>query len=207
MIGSLVLQHCLDSEDVASVVSLVRRASGVLHEKLEEVVVNDFSQLDENASCFEAVDIVYYCLGVYTGAVDAETFHRITIDYPEILARILIGKNSEVTFCLLSGAGADRNERSRMMFARDKGTIENRLSRMGFKDFHTFGPGYIYPVDSRNEPNFSYRVFRWLYPVIRLLGNNASIRSTELAQVMFNVGLSSCQLEILENRDIMEQVK
>ncbi|MEW8470363.1 MAG: NAD-dependent epimerase/dehydratase family protein [Candidatus Thiodiazotropha sp.] len=33
MIGSLVLKHCLESDEVASVISLARRPSGIQHEK------------------------------------------------------------------------------------------------------------------------------------------------------------------------------
>lgn len=204
MIGSLVLQHCLDSDEVDAVISLLRRPSGITHKKLEEIIVTEFLNLDENVACFEHIDIVYYCQGVYTGAVDRELFRRITVDYPEALAKVLITKNPHLRFCLLSGAGADRKEKSRIMFAMDKGAIENRLSQMGFSAFHAFRPGYIYPVTPRKKPNFSYRLWRWLYPLIKLLGSNASIRSTELAQAMFKVGLNGSEREILENRDILK---
>ena len=202
MIGSLVLEHCLQSPKVAQVTSLIRRATGITHEKLNEVIIEDFLDLDENASYLELVDVVYYCLGVYTGAVDRDLFHKITVHYPETISKILHKKNPDLIFCLLSGAGADRKEKSRMMFAMDKGIIENRLSKMGFKSFHAFRPGYIYPVSPRKEPNLGYRVWRALYPLIKLFGDNASIKSTELASAMFKVGINGCDMEILENRDI-----
>lgn len=203
MIGGLVLQLCLDNDGISSVTSLVRKTSGINHAKLNEVIINDFSALDQDASYFESIDIVYYCLGVYTGAVDRELFRKITVDYPETLAKVLCSKNSDITFCLLSGAGADRKEKSRMMFAKDKGIIENRLSQMGFKAFHAFRPGYIYPVTPREEPNITYKISRFLYPLLKLLGSNASIKSTELAASMFKVGLNGSDKEIFENRDIV----
>ena len=202
MIGGLVLEHCLQSREVAQVTSLVRRATGTRHEKLNEVIIDDFLSLDENAPYLESVDVVYYCLGVYTGAVDRELFRMITVDYPDALAKALYRKSLDLTFCLLSGAGADRNEKSRMMFAMDKGIIENKLSKMGFKSFHAFRPGYIYPVTPRKEPNPGYRIWRALYPAIKLFGDNTSIKSTELASAMFRVGINGCDMEILENRDI-----
>ena len=207
MIGSLVLEHCLQSEEVSRVISLVRRSSITEDPKLEEVVIEDFLDLDEEAEYWDSVDVVYYCLGVYTGAVDKELFRQITIDYPEALATLLRKKSPDLVFCLLSGAGADRSETSRMMFARDKGSIENKLSKMGFKSFFTFRPGYIYPVTPRTEPNFSYTVMRFLYPVIRLMGKNSSIKSTDLAAAMVEVGLhgsDGSDLEIFENKDILE---
>jgi nucleoside-diphosphate-sugar epimerase len=206
MVGSLVLECCLKSQEVSSVTSLGRRTSGIKHKKLHEVVIHDFLNLDETASYFESVDIVYYCLGVYTGAFDREQFRRITVDYPEALAKVLYKKNPDIQFCLLSGAGADRSERSRMMFAKDKGAIENRLSNMGFQSFHAFRPGYIYPVISRNEPNLSYKISRFLYPLLKLLGPRFSITSTELATAIFHVGIHGCDLEILENKDILKEV-
>jgi nucleoside-diphosphate-sugar epimerase len=206
MIGSLVLQYCLRSPEVSQVTSLVRRPSGSKHEKLNEVIIHDFMKLDEHAAYFESVDIVYYCLGVYTGAVDRDQFWKITVDYPETLAKVLHQKSPDLRFCLLSGQGADRTERSKMMFAKDKGAIENRLSKIGFKSFHAFRPSYIYPVTPRKEPNLSYKVTRFLYPVIKLLGNRLSIKSTELAASMFNVGINGCDLEILENKDILKRI-
>ena len=206
MIGSLVLEHCLQSEEISRVISLVRRSSNITHPKLQEVIVEDFLNLDEEAEYWDSVDVVYYCLGVYTGAVNKELFRQITVDYPEALATILRKKSPDLVFCLLSGAGADRTETSRMMFARDKGSIENTLSKMGFTSFFAFRPGYIYPVTPRNEPNFSYKVMRLLYPVIRLMGKNSSIKSTDLAASMFEVGLHGSDLEILENKDILELV-
>lgn len=204
MIGGLVLDHCLKSQHISQVTSLVRRPSGVSHPKLQEVVVENFLILDGDADYFDNIDIAYYCLGVYTGAVDRELFRQITIGYPEALGRLLEKKNPELRFCLLSGAGADRNEKSRMMFARDKGIIENRLSAMGFEAFYAFRPGYIYPVTRRQEPNLSYRIMRSLYPLIKFLGRNSTIPSTELAGAMFRVGLEGHHTEILENRDILE---
>ncbi|MFC1524282.1 NAD-dependent epimerase/dehydratase family protein [Thermodesulfobacteriota bacterium] len=206
MIGGLVLEHCLESPEIAKVTSLVRRSTGIKHDKLDEVIIEDFLDLEENVQYFESVDVVYYCLGVYTGSVDRELFRKITVDFPETLAKVLVKKNPGLRFCLLSGAGADRTEKSRMMFAEDKGTIESRLSKMGFASFHAFRPAYIYPVTPREEPNFSYKLWRFLYPLVKLFGDNTSIKSTELASAIFKVGIEGCDQEILENRKILELV-
>lgn len=207
MIGSLVLAHCLEDARVSKVTSLLRNTTGLKHDKLTEIIVDDFLVLDDMAGRFKDLDAVYYCQGVYTGAVDRETFRQVTVDYPDALANAVLANSPQARFCLLSGAGADRTEKSRMAFARDKGIIENRLSAKGLGSFHSFRPGYIYPVTPRQEPGFGYRLSRWLYPVIRLFGDNASIRSTDLAQAMFQVGMTGHELEVLENRDIARLVR
>ena len=203
MIGGLVLQLCLESPRVSQVTSLLRRKSDVAHAKLNEIIVADFQALDETEPWLRNLDAVFYCQGVYTGKVDRETFRQITVDYPDALADAVVKNSPAARFCLLGGAGADRSERSRIAFARDKGIIENRLSAKGLGAFHSFRPGYIYPVTPREEPGFAYRILRWFYPVIRLLGDNASVRSTELAEAIVRVGLTGHDQECLENRDIV----
>ena len=204
MIGSLVLRQCIEHPDVTEIISLCRRPSKNVHSKVSEVIVSDFLALDEDAMYFRNIHAVYYCLGVYTGAVDKDKFVQITVDYPETLARVVSQKSPGARFCLLSGAGADRTEKSKMAFAKAKGTIENRLSQVFPGTFHTFRPGYIYPVVARQEPGTGYRILRWLYPIIRLFGDNSSIRSTDLASAIFTAGLFGNPSEVLENRDIVK---
>jgi uncharacterized protein YbjT (DUF2867 family) len=203
MVGSEIISICANSDEVNKIISLVRRKSPAVHPKVTEIVIEDFNQYGTVADCFKDIHVVFYCLGVYTGAVAAEEFRKITVDYPVQLAQAIHKVNTEASFCLLSGQGADRTEKSTIMFARDKGAAENKLSAIGLKSFHAFRPGYIYPSRPRQEPNFSYRLFRLLYPLIKLLGSNMSVKSLELAQVIFHVGIHGCDKEIMENRDII----
>lgn len=54
-----------------------------------------------------------------------------------------------------------------MAFARYKGQAENALTAAGFPRLYIFRPAYIYPVESRKEPHFSYRMLRAIYPCFR----------------------------------------
>lgn len=207
MIGQLILKLCLEDERVGQVISLVRRPTQTSHVKLQEVVVEDFLNLDSNASYFQHIDTVYYCLGVYTGAVKPDLFRAITVDYPTTLGKLVKHNNPSARFVLLSGQGADRNEKSRMMFARDKGAAENKLESMAFGNgFYSFRPGYIYPVTPRKEPNLSYRIFRWLYPLLKNLSSNASVTSQQLAKAMFVIGIEGGKQFVYENSEIVELV-
>ncbi|MDP4587217.1 MAG: hypothetical protein NWS86_03485, partial [Flavobacteriales bacterium] len=105
-------------------------------------------------------------------------------------------------FCLLSGAGADTTEQSRVSFARYKGMAENQLTAIFRDNFYAFRPGYIYPVERRKEPNISYAVFRFLYPVVNVFAKNFSVKSTELGKVIFSVGLHGSERKVFENVDI-----
>lgn len=203
MIGSLILKECLSSDKIERVVSLVRRNSNNSHPKLHEECVDDFSDFSAHQPLFENIDAAFFCIGVYTGQVPDKEFKTITIDYAISFAQTLKNNSPDANLCLLSGAGADRTEKSKTAFARYKGMAENSISKLDL-NFYVFRPAYIYPVTPRKEPNTMYRISRVLYPVIKLFGKNASIKSSELAVAMFKVGMGGAKKEILENRDILE---
>ncbi|MCB0790676.1 MAG: NAD(P)H-binding protein [Flavobacteriales bacterium] len=203
MIGSLVLKDCLDRPDVGQVTSIVRRASGMAHAKLREVVLGDMGDLAPITDALTDQDIAFYCLGVYTGALPKDEFRRVTVDFTVTFTRALKQGSPGAVLCFLSGEGADRTEKARMQFARDKGAAENFLFQAGLPRVHSFRPGYIYPVHPRDEPNAAYRLMRALYkPLLSKLMAASSIPSTELAAAMVQVGFEGHPLEVLENRDI-----
>jgi len=203
MVGNLILKRCLSSSSINKVTSLVRRTTAIQHPKMSEVLVDNFKDYATQSHVFKDVDIAFFCIGVYTGQVTDDAFREITIDYAVSFADALKTHSPDATLCFLSGTGADREEKSRMAFARYKGIAENKISAMGLAQYYTFRPGYIYPVEPRKEPSLMYRIMRTLYPLIRLMGNNGSIKSTELAEAMYHVGLNGAASEILENKDIL----
>lgn len=135
---------------------------------------------------------------------DAE-FRTITVDYPIEFARVLRASSPDAAFSFLSGNGADQSGRSRIPFARYKGEAENALLAAGFPHVYIFRPAYIYPVKPRNEPNFSYRMLRAVYPALRVLFPNQMIRADDLARAMVDVALRRSGERggvVFENRDI-----
>lgn len=204
MIGGLILKQCLQNEKIISIRSFVRRPSGIIDPKLTEIVIEDFENLEGIEGYFIDVNVLFFCLGVYTGQVADPLFKKITVDYAVAFARMLESKSPNATYCLLSGAGADRTEKSRTSFARYKGMAENLIAKLDLT-FYSFRPGYIYPDSPRKEPNIGYSIMKHFYPLIKLLGKKYSIRSTALADVIFNVGLYGAHQQVLENHEILEQ--
>jgi uncharacterized protein YbjT (DUF2867 family) len=104
--------------------------------------------------------------------------------------------------------GADPTGRSRIAFARYKGEAEKALLAAGFPCVYLFRPAYIYPVEPRREPNFSYRLLRAIYPVFRTLFPNQVIRADDLARAMVDVAVrGERQGPIFENREIRAMVE
>jgi len=201
MIGDLILKHCLNSIEITEIKSLVRTPSRTRHSKLKEIVIENFEDYSKHVDLFQDIDIAFFCIGVYTGKVPDDFFKVITVNYAVQFAKALKQVSPKATLCLLSGHGADRTEKSRTSFAKYKGMAENQISALNLK-FYTFRPAYIYPVVQRQEPNIGYRISRVLYPIVKIFGKSTSIKSTELALAIFNVGLNGAENEILENREI-----
>jgi uncharacterized protein YbjT (DUF2867 family) len=202
MVGGLVLQECISNPEIGKITSLTRRDSSVSDDKLSEIIIENFTDYSGKENLFKNVDIAYFFIGVYTGTVSREIFREITVDYTIAFADVLKRNSPNAAFCFLSGAGADRSEKSRMMFAKDKGIAENYLLKLNFQKTHIFRPAYIYPVTPREEPNLTYRLSRKLYPVLKGLMPKAVITSEQLAKAIFKIGLYGGELETYENKDI-----
>jgi uncharacterized protein YbjT (DUF2867 family) len=205
MVGGYALRHALDLPAVERVTSISRRKTGVSHPKLDEVLHQDFSDCSALAQTLAGQDAVVFCLGTYTGSVTDAEMRRITVDYTVEFARVFRRRSPAAAFSFLSGSGADPTGRSRMAFARYKGEAEKALLGAGFPRLYIFRPAYIYPVEPRKEPNFSYRLLRSVYPVFQLLFPNQVIRADGLAKTMVDVAIRTdegTERVILENRDI-----
>jgi len=210
MVGGYALRYALDHAAVGSVISVGRRKLGISHPKLKELLHNNFADCSALANALSGQDAAVYCLGTYTGSVSDAELRAITADYTIEFARVLRSSSPNSAFSFLSGNGADPTGRSRLAFARYKGQAEKALLAAGFPRVYLFRPAYIYPVEPRKEPNFSYRMLRAVYPVFQVLFPSQVIRDDDLARAMVDVVLRQTQEReglVFENRDIRAMVR
>jgi uncharacterized protein YbjT (DUF2867 family) len=209
MVGGYALRYALDQPAVSRLTAIGRRRLGISHPKLKEVLHKDFADCSALAEALSDQDAAIFCLGTYTGAVSETELRKTTVDYTIEFARVLRGSSPNAVFSFLSGSGADQTGRSRMAFARYKGEAEKALITAGFPRVYMFRPAYIYPVEPRKEPNFSYRLLRTIYPVFRRLFPNQVIPADDLARAMVDVavrGKRERESLVLENREIRAMV-
>ena len=186
-----------------------RKNLGIAHPKLTEVLHPDFADCSALAETLSGQDAAVFCLGTYTGAVSDPELRKVTVDYTVEFARVFRSSSPDASFSFLSGSGADPTGRSRLAFARYKGEAEKALLGSGFPRLYIFRPAYIYPVEPRKEPNFSYRLLRSVYPVFQFLFPNQVIRADDLAKSMVDIAIRRGERTdqvILENRDIRAMV-
>ena len=210
MVGGYALRYALDHPDVGRVTAIGRRKQGISHPKLDEVLHRDFADCSALVQTLSGQHAVIFCLGTYTGSVSDAELRTITVDYTVEFARVLRGGSPDAAFSFLSGNGADPTGRSRMAFARYKGEAEKALLAAGFPHVYIFRPAYIYPVQPRKEPTFSYRLLRAIYPVFRLLFPNQVIPADDLAHAMVDVAVRKTPETggvVFENRDIRALVQ
>jgi len=205
MVGGYALRYALEIPTVGRVTSIGRKTLGISHPKLTEVMHRDFADCSPLAQTLSGQDAAVFCLGTYTGSVSNAELRTITVDYAVEFARALHASSPGAVFSFLSGNGADPTGRSRIPFARYKGEAENALLAAGIPHVYIFRPAYIYRVEPRKEPNFSYRVLRAIYPAFRILFPNQVIRADDLARAMVDAavrGTGEHRGPVFENGEI-----
>src|SRR5258708_15210573 len=205
MVGGYALRYALDHPSVGVVTVIGRKKLDTSYSKLRQVLHRDVADCSALAQSLSGQDAALFCLGVYTGAVPDAEFRKITVDYTIEFARVLRTSSPDAAFSFLSGSGADQTEQSRVAFARYKGEAEKALLAAGVPRLYIFRPAYIYPVEPRKEPNFSYRLLRAIYPAFLVLFPNQAIRADDLAKTMADGavrGRRERESGVFENREI-----
>jgi uncharacterized protein YbjT (DUF2867 family) len=206
MIGQGVLRECLLDDRVTEVVVLTRTPTGRAHPKLTERLHADYFHFEGLEDSLRGVDACLFCLGVSSAGLTEAAYAHTTHDLTLATARFLVALNPHMSFCYISGAGADSTEQGRVMWARVKGRIENALLRLPFKAVYLFRPGAIQPLHGIQSRTPIYRVMYTLMgpllPLVRRLWPDAITTTERLGQAMIRAGLQGAPKPVLEMPDI-----
>ncbi len=206
MVGQGASHECLDHVDVTSVLVVGRRPSGIKHEKLREVIHDDFLDYSGIEDALRGYNACFFCLGVSAAGMSEQDYHRVTYEFTLRAAETLAKLNPDMTFCYVSGTGTDSTERGRSMWARVKGKTENHLMQLPFKAAFMFRPGYIQPLRGIKSRT---RLYRWLYvligplyPILKTFFPHFVTTTQNLGLAMIRVVTTGYIQSILENKDI-----
>jgi uncharacterized protein YbjT (DUF2867 family) len=206
MVGQGVLRECLLDPEVETVLAIGRNATVQQHEKLHEIVHNDLSDLSAIEGKLSGYDACFFCLGVSAVGMNEEAYTRVTYDLTISVAGTLAKLNPAMTFIYVSGAGTDRTERGRMMWARVKGKTEKALLQVPFKAVYMFRPGYIQPLHGiRTKTKWYgavYAMLAPLYPVWKWLFPKYVTTTECVGRAMLNIAKRGALKSVLENQDI-----
>ena len=203
MVGQGVLRECLNAPDVSEVVSLGRSPLRADHPKLRSIVVADLFDLDGVGDGLAGIDACFFCLGLSSVGVSAETYERVTHDLTLAVADALAARSPDATFVYVSGAGT--SETSRQRWARVKGRTERELLAR-FPKAYMFRPGIIAPLHGIRPRSRFYRgalaAGGWLIPLFRRVAPNQVVTTEEVGRAMLAVARSGPPKHILGNPDI-----
>jgi hypothetical protein len=207
MVGEGVLKECLIHPDIENVLVINRNSCGVIHPKLSEIIHNDFLDLSQISEKLKGFNACFFCLGISSVGIKEDDYFRITYTLTMHMAEILLQNNPDMTFCYISGAATDSTENGRLNWARVKGKTENDLMKLPFKKVFAFRPGFLLPSKGSKNIHGYYIIFRFLYPVFRLLLPKYVSTLKELGLAMINSVIKGYEKPVLEVKDIIELAK
>jgi hypothetical protein len=206
MVGEGVLLACLAHPDVEKVLVVGRRSCRITNPKLEEIIHSDFTDLSPIEGKFKGYDSCFFCVGVSSVGKNEKEYTHLTFDMTINFANVFIiqNPNSKLTFCYVSGYGADSSEKGKIMWARVKGRTENTLLQMFHGLAYMFRPGYMKPV--KGQKNILKFYFGWqiFYPVMKFIMPKFTCTLEEVGNAMINCAIGGNLKNILEVRDITE---
>ncbi len=204
MVGKGVLLQCLDDATISQIILINRSAHSVKHNKIREVLLNDFTQMDQVADQIGAVDACFHCMGVSSVGLSEKEYEHYTFDITKSIADVMYSNNAGMTFNYVSGTGTDSTEAGRIMWAHIKGKTENYCLNKGFKQAIMFRPGVILPergIRSRTGwYNTIYALTRPLFPLFRK--SDKVTTTTKLGDAMIYTVDHTIEQRIIHNPEI-----
>lgn len=201
-VGWAVLHEALATPGVAEVVVVGRTPVGVQHPKLRELVVRDIGALGEVAGELAGVDACFWCLGTSSRGLDEETYTRITYTYAVSAAEQLGALNPGMSFCFVSGEGAD----GKAMWARVKKRTEDALLSMTNLRTTVFRPAFIRASHGAKLRGWVYRLgYGAMLPVSPILGAFGWASSgADIGRAMIVATRESLGGQVLASREISQ---
>ena len=210
MLGKGVLLEAIADPRIESIVLLNRTTVNFDHPKIKEILLSDFTKLDEVKNQLGWIDGCMHCMGVSSIGLSEEEFMKPTYELTKKIADVCFEINPNMTFNYISGAGTDTTEKGRQMWARVKGKTENYILSKGFAKAYMFRPGAILPEKGLRSRTVWYdRLYRILRPLFPLLKRLKSVTtttklSTVMLECVFREKLSS---PYLSNKEVNQLAK
>jgi uncharacterized protein YbjT (DUF2867 family) len=208
MVGQGVLRECLLDPDVSVVQTVGRKATGVKHPKLREIVHPDLMHYAEIEDELRGFDACFFCLGVSSAGMSEPEYERLTYGITMAAAETLSRLNPNMTFTYVSGAGTDSSEKGRIMWARVKGRTENALLRLPFKDAYMFRLAGLVPMHGERSrataTRVAYSLIKPLAPLLRRIFPRYIVTTEELGRAMLRVAKGGAPKKVLESADIRD---
>ncbi|TDS12272.1 hypothetical protein B0I21_106128 [Sphingobacterium paludis] len=200
MVGEGVLFECLDNTAVSEVLIIGRRSYGMQHAKLRELIVKDFSEINDHSDVLSRYDGCFFCAGVSSLGENEESFTRKTFDFVVPFAASLAKINPGLTFIYVSGNRTDSTEKGSVMWARVKGRTENTLMKLPFKGQYNFRPAIMKGFKGQKNVKTLYKI---MGPLLAPFLSAKTLKLSDVGKAMIHAVASGYPTQILEVEDIL----
>ncbi|KFV76394.1 Oxidoreductase HTATIP2, partial [Dryobates pubescens] len=157
-------------------------------------------RLGEHAAAFQGHDVGFCCLGTTRAKAGADGFVRVDRDYVAQAAELALAGGCK-HFVLESSRGA--NPKSRFLYLRVKGEVENLVQALGFDRCTILRPAVLLckRQESRPAERMAQRFLgavAWLFPTAHTVPVETVVRAMVASVLQPGKG----KVEVLENEAI-----
>ncbi len=188
MVGAQLINLLLENQGFSEVVSLVRRASGGVHPKLNELII-DFEKPEEWIN-FVVGDVLFSTLGTTIAqAKTKDAQYKVDFTYQYAVAEIA-AQNGISSYVLVSSAGAD--PKSAVFYSQMKGKLDDAVKRLPFECISILRPGQL--DGNRTENRFGEKLsLSIMYGLnkIGILRKFRPIQAMDVAKAMIHASQKS----------------
>jgi uncharacterized protein YbjT (DUF2867 family) len=204
LIGSQLLELLLDSKEYGTVITFVKRDSGIQHSKLKQHII-DFDK-PEDYQKYVVGDDFFCTIGTtIKKAGSQEAFRKVDFEYPKLFANLALKSNIK-QFLIISSLGAD--DHSGNFYLKTKGEIQDFLRNSTFESVSVLQPSLL--LGDRKEFRLGEKIgafFMKLFSFL-LIGNLKKykpIESEAVAKAMFDIAQKNSKgFQIIESDSIQE---
>jgi uncharacterized protein YbjT (DUF2867 family) len=200
LIGSELLPQLFADPDYDLVIAFVRKPTGIVAAKLEEVIT-DFKDIDALRSQVKG-DVVYCCLGTTIKTAGTEAAFR-KVDYELVRwAAVAAAENKVSRFIVVSSMGA--NADSGNFYLRTKGEMEKAVSALNFSQCVIVRPSML--LGPRKEFRFGEKVGKVVMIAFSFLipSKYKAIQAKQVAKAMIATVRENHKSGIIENAELLK---
>lgn len=186
LIGSQLLELLLESKEYSTIITFVKRDSGIQHPKLKQHII-DFDKPETYNELVVGDDFFCTIGTTIKNAGSQEAFRKVDFEYPKLFANLAMKSNIK-QFLIISSLGADAN--SGNFYLKTKGEIQDFLRECNFENVSVLQPSLL--LGNRTEFRLGEKIAAFFMKLCSflLIGNLKKykpIESDDVAKSMFTI--------------------
>ena len=205
LIGSQLLKLLLESDQYSTVITFVKRDSGIQHPKLKQYII-DFDKPESYQDFVEGDDFFCTIGTTINKAGSKEAFRKVDFEYPAQFAKIAEEKKIK-QFLIISSLGADAT--SSNFYLKTKGEIENFLKTSALEKVSILRPSLL--LGNRTEFRLGEKVGAFFMKAFSFMfvGNLKKykpIESATVAKALFVIAQQNNKEFTIYESDLIQEI-